>query len=346
MRDKKEILLIGAGDATGGAIAKRFAREGYIACVTRRTEEKLQTLVNEIVDSGGQAHGFSSDARKEEDVVAMIEKIEQDVARIEVAVFNIGANVRFSITETRARVYQKVWEMACFGGFLMGRETAKVMLPRGRGTIIFTGATASLRGREGFAAFASPNAYLCHKVIPQIEARCGVRFDYVPVLLGGLFKLANNRSPMQAYADIPVKMAYERLEMKRFITLHQLGKFKMNPFFPIKTLAIMRGAIAAQKLGCFAAYANAMYAAMWEQGLNLAEQAEIGKVLQAAGLDAQALMDAAQLPDVKEGLLASTQSAFERGAFGSPTFFVGNEMFSGKDRLGQVELEITRATAS
>jgi 2-hydroxychromene-2-carboxylate isomerase len=194
--------------------------------------------------------------------------------------------------------------------------------------------------------FGSPNAYLCHKVIPQIEARCGVTFDYVPVLLGGLFKLANNRSPIQAFADIPHKMAYERLEMKRFIVANKLTQFKMNPFFPVNTLAIMRGAVAAQKLVCFASYVDAVYSATWEQGLNMAEPAEISKVLQAAGLDAQALLDAAQLPEVKEGLLTNTQSAFERGAFGSPTFFVGSEMFFGKDRLEQVELEIARVAAT
>ena len=154
MHEKKAILVIGAGDATGGAIAKRFAREGYIACVTRRSADKLAPLVEEIQAAGGQAHGFASDARKEEEMVALVETIERDIAPIEVAVFNIGANVRFGITETTARVYFKVWEMACFGGFLMGREVAKRMLPRERGTIIFTGATASLRGREGFAAFA------------------------------------------------------------------------------------------------------------------------------------------------------------------------------------------------
>ena len=169
MNTQKAILVIGAGDATGGAVAKRFAREGYIACVTRRTEEKLQPLVDEIIASGGQAYGFASDARKEDDMVALIEKIEREIAPIEVAVFNIGANVRFSITETTARVYQKVWEMACFGGFLMGRETAKVMLPRGRGTIIFTGATASLRGREGFAAFAGAKHAL--RALAQSMAR-------------------------------------------------------------------------------------------------------------------------------------------------------------------------------
>ena len=169
MTAKKAILVIGAGDATGGAIARRFAREGYIACVTRRSEDKLQPLVNEIRASGGEAHAFGSDARKEDEMISLIEKIERDIAPIEVAVFNIGANVRFSITETTSRVYQKVWEMACFSGFLMGRETARVMLPRARGTIIFTGATASLRGREGFAAFAGAKHAL--RALAQSMAR-------------------------------------------------------------------------------------------------------------------------------------------------------------------------------
>ena len=169
MEPKRAILVIGAGDATGGAIARRFAREGYIACVTRRTAEKLQPLVAQINAEGGVAYAFGSDARKEEDMVALIEQIERDIAPIEVAVFNIGANVRFSIVETTSRVYQKVWEMACFGGFLMGREVTKVMLPRARGTIIFTGATASLRGREGFAAFAGAKHAL--RALAQSMAR-------------------------------------------------------------------------------------------------------------------------------------------------------------------------------
>ncbi|ARU04056.1 short-chain dehydrogenase [Comamonas serinivorans] len=154
MNPQKAVLVIGAGDATGGAIARRFAREGYIACVTRRSADKLQPLVEQIRADGGQAHGFGSDARQEEAMASLVAHIERDIAPIEVAVFNIGANVRFPITETTARVYFKVWEMACFAGFLMGREAAKVMVPRGRGTILFTGATASLRGRDGFAAFA------------------------------------------------------------------------------------------------------------------------------------------------------------------------------------------------
>ena len=169
MKEKKAILVIGAGDATGSAIARRFAREGYIACMTRRNADKLQPLVEQIQAEGGEAHGFGSDARKEEEMVALIQKIEAEIAPIEVAVFNIGANVRFGITDTTARVYFKVWEMACFAGFLMGREAAKVMLPRGRGTIIFTGATASLRGRDGFAAFAGAKHAL--RALAQSMAR-------------------------------------------------------------------------------------------------------------------------------------------------------------------------------
>lgn len=169
MSDQKAILVIGAGDATGGAIARRFAREGYIACVTRRSADKLEPLVQQIIAAGGQAHGFGSDARDEDEMVALVDKIERDIAPIEVAVFNIGANVRFGITETTARVYRKVWEMACFAGFLTGREAARVMLPRGRGTIIFTGATASLRGREGFAAFAGAKHAL--RALAQSMAR-------------------------------------------------------------------------------------------------------------------------------------------------------------------------------
>jgi NAD(P)-dependent dehydrogenase (short-subunit alcohol dehydrogenase family) len=154
MSEKKAVLVIGAGDATGGAIARRFAREGYIACVTRRNAEKLAPLVAQIESEGGTAHAFASDARKEEEMVALIQEIETKVAPIEVAIFNIGANVRFDILDTTARVYFKVWEMACFAGFLMGREAARVMVPRGRGSIFFTGATASLRGRAGYSAFS------------------------------------------------------------------------------------------------------------------------------------------------------------------------------------------------
>lgn len=152
--NKKVVLVVGAGDATGGAIAKRFAREGYVACVTRRSADKLQPLVDSIRQSGGEAHGFASDARKEDDVVALIEQIENEIGPIEAFVFNIGANVPCSILEETARKYFKIWEMACFSGFLNAREVALRMAKRKRGTLLFTGATAGLRGAAHFAAFA------------------------------------------------------------------------------------------------------------------------------------------------------------------------------------------------
>lgn len=156
MTKKQACLVIGAGDDTGAAIARAFAREGMTSCVVRRPRhaEALEALAQSIRDAGGEAVALPADARDEDAMVALIEEIETEIAPIEVAVFNIGANVRFSITETTARVYQKVWEMACFAGFLMGREVAKKMLERERGTIIFTGATASVRGSAQFAAFA------------------------------------------------------------------------------------------------------------------------------------------------------------------------------------------------
>lgn len=164
-------LIVGAGDATGGAIARAFAREGLVACVNRRATnaDKLEQLAQSIRDDGYLARAFPADAREEDQVVAMVEAVERDVGPIEVAVFNIGANVNFPITEMTARVYRKVWEMACFGGFLMGREVARHMLTRERGTIIFTGATASLRGGSGYAAFAGAKAAL--RMLAQSMAR-------------------------------------------------------------------------------------------------------------------------------------------------------------------------------
>jgi NAD(P)-dependent dehydrogenase (short-subunit alcohol dehydrogenase family) len=154
MNNKKVVLVVGAGDATGGAIARRFAREGFVACVTRRSADKLEPLVDDIRAQGGEAHGFACDARREEDVIALIEQIENQIGPIEAFVFNIGANVPCSILEETARKYFKIWEMACFSGFLNAREVAKRMATRRRGTILFTGATAGLRGASGFAAFA------------------------------------------------------------------------------------------------------------------------------------------------------------------------------------------------
>ncbi|VVP45578.1 SDR family oxidoreductase [Pseudomonas fluorescens] len=154
MNNKKVVLVVGAGDATGGAIAKRFAQEGYVACVTRRSADKLQPLVDAIKANGGDAHGFACDARKEEEVIALVEQIESEIGPIEALVFNIGANVPCSILEETARKYFKIWEMACFSGFLNAREVAKRMAKRQRGTILFTGATAGMRGAAGYAAFA------------------------------------------------------------------------------------------------------------------------------------------------------------------------------------------------
>lgn len=166
---KPVALVVGAGDALGGAIARRFAREGYTVCLVRRSADKLAPLIAEIEAAGGTALPFGVDARREEQVTALISGIEAGVGPIEAMVFNIGANVRFTITETTARVYYKVWEMACFAGFLAGRETARVMLGRGRGTIIFTGATASVRGRAGFSAFAGAKHAL--RALAQSMAR-------------------------------------------------------------------------------------------------------------------------------------------------------------------------------
>jgi NAD(P)-dependent dehydrogenase (short-subunit alcohol dehydrogenase family) len=169
MPDAKAALVIGAGDATGGAIARRFAREGFTACVTRRNADKLAPLVARIEAEGGKARAFGSDARKEEAMAALVDTIEREVGPIEVAAFNIGANVRFPIRETTSRVYFKVWEMACFAGFLMGREVAKAMVPRGRGTILFTGATASVRGSAGYSAFSGAKHAL--RALAQSMAR-------------------------------------------------------------------------------------------------------------------------------------------------------------------------------
>ncbi|BBP54574.1 MULTISPECIES: SDR family oxidoreductase [Pseudomonas] len=154
MNNNRVVLVVGAGDATGGAIARRFAQEGFVACVTRRSADKLEPLVDGIRAQGGEAHGFACDARKEDDVIALIEQIENQIGPIEAFVFNIGANVPCSILEETARKYFKIWEMACFSGFLNAREVAKRMVKRQRGTILFTGATAGLRGASGFAAFA------------------------------------------------------------------------------------------------------------------------------------------------------------------------------------------------
>jgi 2-hydroxychromene-2-carboxylate isomerase len=193
--------------------------------------------------------------------------------------------------------------------------------------------------------FGSPNAYFCHRVLPGIEARTGVTFEYVPILLGGLFKLTNNRSPAIAFADIPNKRAYDKLEINRFVKKHALSDFKPNEHFPVNTMLTMRGAVAAQKLGFFEDYVETVFKCMWEQSLNMAEVDVARGALNNAGLDADAILSATRDDDVKARLMANTQIASNRGAFGSPTFFIGNEIFFGKDRLREVEEEIVRQLA-
>ena len=152
--EDRAVIVMGAGNATGGAIARRFAREGYTACISRRNVEKLQPLVQRIEEAGGRVRAFGADARKEDQVQDMFRTVEEEVGPIEVCVFNVGGNVRFPLEETTSRVFYKVWEMGCFAGFLTGREAVRYMKPRGRGTILFTGATSSMRGASGFAAFS------------------------------------------------------------------------------------------------------------------------------------------------------------------------------------------------
>jgi len=184
--------------------------------------------------------------------------------------------------------------------------------------------------------FGSPNAYLAHKVLPGIEARTGVKFTYVPILLGGVFKLTNNRSPAESLAGIRNRLEYEWLEVDRFVRRHGV-RFARNPFFPVNTLALMRGAIAAEDLGLLAPYVDAMFDAMWAEPKKMDDPAVIGAALTAAGLPAAKLFELVQTQAVKDRLLANTTAAVERGAFGAPTFFVEGEIYFGKDRLSEVE---------
>lgn len=185
--------------------------------------------------------------------------------------------------------------------------------------------------------FGSPNAYLAHRVIPAIEGRTGVRFHYVPVLLGGVFRATNNRSPGEAFAGIRNKPEYQRLEMQRFISKHNLNEFRRNPHFPVNTLQIMRGAVAAEADGCFTTYIDAVYRAMWEQELKMDEPDIIKATLDAAGLDGARTLARIGDAEVKARLIANTETSVARGTFGSPTFFVGEDIWFGKDSLRDVE---------
>ena len=187
--------------------------------------------------------------------------------------------------------------------------------------------------------FGSPNGYLAWKVLPGIAARTDAQINLIPCLLGGIFKATNNRSPVEAFGEVKGKLAYEALETRRFVARHGLSAYRANPHFPVNTLLIMRGLIAARQQGVGDQYLEAVLAAMWEQGEKMDDPAVVARVLTAAGLDAQGLLAATQDPEVKAELVANTEAAVARGVFGIPTFFVGDEMFFGKDRLGQVEEE-------
>jgi 2-hydroxychromene-2-carboxylate isomerase len=189
--------------------------------------------------------------------------------------------------------------------------------------------------------FGSPNAYLSHLVIPQIEQRTGVKFEYVPILLGGVFKLTNNRSPAESLVGIKNKPEYERLEMNRFLRRHGITRFRSNPFFPVNTLMLMRGAIAAQSLGVFERYVDEMYRHMWAEPKKMDDLNMLRAAFEESGLDSERFFELVQAAEIKDRLLQNTQRSVERGTFGAPTFFVGEEIFFGKDRLREVEDLIT-----
>jgi 2-hydroxychromene-2-carboxylate isomerase len=185
--------------------------------------------------------------------------------------------------------------------------------------------------------FGSPNAYLSHLVIPGIEKRTGAKFVYLPVLLGGVFKLTNNRSPAESNAGIKNKPEYQRLETARFVRQHNITRYQHNPFFPVNTLMIMRGAVAAQQLGIFERYVDEVYRHMWAEPKKLDDPAVLRAALLESDLPADRLFELVQTAPVKEALMAETQRAVDRGTFGSPTFFVDDDIYFGKDRLRDVE---------
>ena len=185
--------------------------------------------------------------------------------------------------------------------------------------------------------FASPNAYYAYKVLPDILARTGAEMEIHPVLLGGLFKITGNQPPMVAFGGVKGKLEYEMLEAKRFAEKHEITDFKFNAHFPVNTISIARGLLAAQQLDCEKQYIDVVFSAMWEQSLKMDDPEVILKALSDGGLNAEAILELIQTDPIKERLKANTQAAADRGAFGIPTFFVGDDMFFGKDRLEQVE---------
>ena len=194
--------------------------------------------------------------------------------------------------------------------------------------------------------FGSPNAYLSHLLIPGLEARTGAAFTYVPVLLGGIFKLTNNVSPVVANRDIRNKAEYQKLEMQRFLRAHGITAFRSNPYFPVNTLAIMRAAIVAEDEGYLKAYADAVFGHMWAEPKKMDEPEIIKAALDQSGFDSAHILTRAQEPAIKARLIENTEKSVSRGTFGSPTFFVGDEIFFGKDRLGEVEVAIRDGVAA
>jgi 2-hydroxychromene-2-carboxylate isomerase len=183
----------------------------------------------------------------------------------------------------------------------------------------------------------SPNAYLSHLVIPEIEKRTGAKFEYVPILLGGVFKLTNNRSPAESLAGIKNKPEYEQLETRRFLQRHGITRFRSNPFFPVNTLVLMRGAVAAQSLGVFERYVDEMFRHMWADPKKMDDPNVLRAAMEESGLESGRILELIQAREIKDRLLENTRRSVERGTFGSPTFFVGDEIFFGKDRLRDVE---------
>ena len=226
MREPKGVcLVVGVGDGLGSALARAFAAEGHVVCMTRRPRnlDALQALAGSIAADGGTAHAFGVDARVEDEMVALFAAIERDIGPLEVVVFNIGANVRFGIRETTTRVFTKVWEMACLAGFLAGREAANVMVPRGRGTVLFTGATASVRGRDGFAAFAAAKHGL--RAVAQSMARelgpQGIHVAHVVIdgAVDGVFT-RQNRTDVESLLDQDVILKPEDIAAA-YVNLHK-----------------------------------------------------------------------------------------------------------------------------
>jgi 2-hydroxychromene-2-carboxylate isomerase len=194
--------------------------------------------------------------------------------------------------------------------------------------------------------FGSPNAYLAHKLIRGIEQRSGAAFVYVPVLLGGVFKLTNNSAPLVQFKDVKNKLEYQRLEMRRFIENHGLTKFQWNPNFPVNTVQIMRGAIVAGMDDVLMPYVDAVFHCMWEAAKKMDDPEVIRAALEESGLDAARILARVQDQDVKDALLKNTEGSVARGTFGAPTFFFGDDMFFGKDRLRDLEEEIVRRAAA